>query len=131
MAEGFTAIPVNPPDRIVSLMRDKFTDMSKIGDNAVWQVQGWGWMSQLYRLIVACERVEASDESMTNTAHPPKPEPTEAVAELEIRDGIASLGHTLVPIEQLYDGMKLYAQASKPRLSGWRLARRKYANNAE
>lgn len=62
VADGFTAIPINPPDRIVSLMRDKFSDMSKIGDNAVWQVQGWGWMSELYRLIVACERAEASHE---------------------------------------------------------------------
>lgn len=62
VADGFTAIPINPPDRIVSLMRDMFSDMSKIGDNAVWQVQGWGWMSELYRLIVACERAEASHE---------------------------------------------------------------------
>lgn len=31
------------------------------------------------------------------------------VAELEVRNGIVSLKHTLAPAEQFYDGMKLYA----------------------
>lgn len=37
----------------------------------------------------------------------PNPE-TQAVAQLEVRNGVASLKHLLVPIEQVSDGMMLY-----------------------
>lgn len=39
----------------------------------------------------------------------PSPSLGEPMVELEVRNGIVSLKHTLAPTEQFYDGMKLYA----------------------